>query len=350
MRIRSFLLAILLVPMVVLSCKKDTPKTEAKAITFDYKAFVDELNTPYKDFVTKYKENTSIQDDYSSVTILKGVYVVGEEEYNLNIIATADRYGLVDRIVAQPVDSDDSKDLWNFFMDSSASLGLGDFASAKYKTLNGSGTIGSFDEARSFFGDNYSMSATFMTAFEYAGGDTRIVLFLGSGSFSFLIMDNYLTLDESVLRGWPGATYTDLVSLTYTIAEERDKSLFFKRAVDPLGNEFVAEAFLNEKNGKVKTVDAVLNESSWDQVLTVWKSYAKPDAILGLGTLKTVKVFKDGKEQSGVFDTADDMLADLEEHGRPTDAVYELSYAKDTFFITVTLGADAMTLQGLISE
>ena len=85
-------------------------------------------------------------------------------------------------------------------------------------------------------------------------------------------------------------------------------------------------------------------------MLSVWKSYAKGEGKLNLGTLKTVKVYKDGKEVSGVFNTVDEMLADLEKKGRPSDAIYEVTFAKDVFYIAITLDAETLKVQGFISE
>lgn len=348
-----FLAAVFLSAIFMVSCKKEEVKPEVKSLTFDYKELVKDLNTPYKDFAKKYAENISIRDDYAALIVLKGVCTVEGKDYSLNIIASGDTRGNISKIVTQPMNEDNSKVLWNHFVGNSSQLGYGAFIEAKYKTLDGSGTLTSQEEAMSFFGSHSATSSTFLTSFAYAGGNVRLALLLSTGNFAFLIMDNYLTLDESVLRGWPGVTYTDLVTAMFVLSKERDKSLFFERAEDLLGNRFTVEAFNNEKNGKVKTVDAVLDEtvcSTWDKVLSVWKSYAKGEGKLNLGTLKTVKVYKDGKEVSGAFTTVDEMLADLEKKGRPSDAIYEVTFAKDVFYIAITLDAETLKVQGFISE
>ena len=53
---------------------------------------------------------------------------------------------------------------------------------------------------------------------------------------------------------------------------------------------------------------------------------------------------------SGVFNTVDEMLADLEKKGRPSDAIYEVTFAKDVFYIAITLDAETLKVQGFISE
>ena len=91
-------------------------------MTFDYKELVKDLNTPYKDFAKKYAENISILDDYAALIVLKGVCTVEGKDYSLNIIASGDARGNIDKIVAQPMNEDNSKVLWNHFVGNSSRL------------------------------------------------------------------------------------------------------------------------------------------------------------------------------------------------------------------------------------
>ena len=51
-----------------------------------------------------------------------------------------------------------------------------------------------------------------------------------------------------------------------------------------------------------------------------------------------------------MFNTVDEMLADLEKKGRPSDAIYEVTFSKDVFYIAITLDAETLKVQGFISE
>lgn len=352
-----FLSVLCVLSLFSVSCFKTPDVPPAEPVEFDFQVMVEDLDTEYAEFAKKYKESIVYKDDYSASIILKGVYVIGNVPYGLRIFVNGDAYGNIDKIIAQPEDSNNSRALWNHFVANASALGLGMFDGAKYRTSSGAGKLVSYEEVLAFFDDSNNSNALIAPAYIYdPDGEVRILSMYESGYFGLVIMDNYLTADVNVYAGWPGKKYEYLSTTYFTLAEEQKNRLVFSNARDVLGNRFSVEAVARESTGIVENACAVLDEDvldGWDDVLSVWKTYAKneEESKLSLGRVVSVELV-DGKTVEKKFENVGEAIAYIEETGRPAEGSLDIRYAIDRSRadVYVRLDSDSLIVEGVLAD
>lgn len=355
MKKSTFAAALLFGALAFVGCSDDSSSggTKGFRLEFDAPALAAKLNTDFESFRTsceKYATTSSSGADLE----LKGYVWADQDSVLLRIAVTEDRYGNVGRIdaLAEKHNTEAEISLWRYFLTNADALQLGSFLGTKHRETSGSGVFQTIDETIANIDNNGTDDIYSYTIFGVIPGNAYAVFSLEDGLFSASLMNNYLTLDYPVMRGWLGGDHAAFAQEHYIIGNKMNVFgniyVYFDSARDLQGNQFTADVNADAEGSLIADIELYLS-SSYDatQQLAIWKQYATGAETLGLGTFKEACTVDNFGEVTGTFASADEAVAHVEQNGRPGafDDNVKVAFEADGVTTELLLKASEITVQ-----
>lgn len=326
-----------------ISCDKESSTVERREI--DCAELSSCIGTNFNDFVNaneKYQNKAGAGEGTASFNVF---YKSLTQSYDMTLTVSSDKNGVITEMNASVVDAGKSLELWNFFMEQAGPLNLGTFLGMKHKGDCGGGLIQTIDESISFVAQKGTDGNYMYPVFSFVSGSVYLVPELINGTFVLSLLRSYYVMDYAEASSLVGTDYDAFAQSNYITGNKLSawgsNYIYFDYVKDGAGNVFHLDVNGDSESKIIASFKATLDyeyHTDATEQLEIWKSYAKGDPSLGLGTFSKAYTSSFGSVGTE-FATQQEAIEYVETNGRPggfsPDVV--VCYQNGEHTITITL-------------